>query len=112
MVAMELQALANLSITAFDPPRTADHAKHMARLKELQQLMNEHLWDDSLGIYSNKLSFNDTFYPRISPTSFYPLQSGAASDAQAAAMATKWLMNETRFCVAPEGDMAGNADTW
>lgn len=26
MVAMELEALANLSLTAFNPPRTADHA--------------------------------------------------------------------------------------
>ena len=35
MVAMELEALANLSITAFNPPRTKDHALLTSRLAEL-----------------------------------------------------------------------------
>ena len=60
MVAMELKALANLSRTAFDPPRTADHAKHTQRLAELHTLLNEQLWNDDLGIYSNKLSFSES----------------------------------------------------
>ena len=42
MLAMELQSLANLSLTAFTPPRTAQHAKIMAQLKGLQKLISEH----------------------------------------------------------------------
>ena len=35
MLAMELQSLANLSLTAFTPPRTAQHASIMKQLKGL-----------------------------------------------------------------------------
>jgi len=111
MVMMELRALANLSISAFDPPRLGDHALHTSRLKELQDLTNTHLWDDERGAYINKLSFNDTFYPRVSPTSFYPLQSKTATDAQANAIVGKWLLNKTRFCITPDGSLKGNDDT-
>merc|ERR1711957_95523 len=36
---------------------------------------------------------------------------GAASDTQAAAMATNWLMSPEHFCVASSGDFAGNTDS-
>ena len=49
---------------------------------------------------------NGSTYPRISPTSFYPLLAGAATDAQAKAMIGGWLTNASRFCVPP------NASAW
>ena len=109
MVAMELEALANLSITAFDPPRTKDHALLTSRLAELSGLISTHLWDDTNGIFTNKFSGNGSFYRRISPTSFYPMQAGIATEEQATAMATSWLMNASRFCVSPTGDFKGNS---
>ena len=113
MVAMELQALANLSVTAFDPPRTDDHALLTARLEELAGLIRDHLWDDASGAFVNKFSGNASFYRRVSPTSFYPLLARVASDDQARAMATGWLMNSSRFCIDPNGDVANNpASCW
>lgn len=35
----------------------------------------------------------------------------AASDDQATQMVEKWLQSPKHFCIAPNGDMAGNVDT-
>ena len=53
-------------------------------------------------------SVNGSFYPRISPTSFYPMQARIATDAQATTMVEKWLTPKDKFCIAEDGDMAGN----
>ena len=80
------------------------------RCENMRALMRQHLWHDGLGIYSNKFSGNDSFYPRISPTSFFPLFARAPTDDQATRMMQNWLMNATRFCISPNGDGAGNTD--
>jgi len=82
MVAMELKALAALSLTAFDPPRQADHDLLMARFNQLSAGIREHLWDNESGIFVNRYSTvnNGSFYRRISPTSFYPMQAGIATE--------------------------------
>eukprot|EP01043_Picozoa_sp_COSAG02_P040906 COSAG02_NODE_3347_length_6896_cov_2.201854_1_plen_600_part_10 len=56
MLAMELQSLANLSLTAFNPPRTAQHASIMQQLTGLQALISKHLWNEEIGIFANKFS--------------------------------------------------------
>lgn len=56
MLAMELQSLANLSLTAFTPPRTAQHASIMKQLTNLQTLISKNLWNEEIGIFSNKFS--------------------------------------------------------
>jgi hypothetical protein len=124
MLAMELQSLANLSLTAFSPPRTAQHASIMQQLKGLQAMIQKHHWNEEIGIFANKFSAEytgqcnasgivkgtncsgeecckDGWYNRISPTSFYPMQSGIATDQQASTMMTRWLMNKDRFCITP-----------
>ena len=53
----------------------------------------------------------DGWYNRISPTSFYPMQSGIATDAQAASMVEKWLTPKDKFCIAVDGDSKGNDDS-
>eukprot|EP01084_Bolivina_argentea_P096645 173745_1 len=60
--------------------------------------LNE-LWDDSNGIFVNKFSRNDTFYFRISPTSFYPLMSGEPTVKQAEMMVTNYLLSPDYFCI-------------
>jgi len=89
-----------------------------ARCATIRAALNAHAWSEQLGIYSNKFtncSAADTsgcvFYPRISPTSFFPLGARAPSDDQAKTMMQKWLMDPTKFCVSPTGDSAGNKDT-
>ena len=47
----------------------------------------------------------------MSPTSFYPMMTGAATEARAASMMSGWLLNSSRFCIAPTGDFKGNSDT-
>ena len=62
-------------------------------------------------IFVNKFTTNETFYPRISPTSFYALSTRAPTDEQATEMVTAWLSNRSRFCVSsPSGDSAGNSE--
>ena len=58
------------------------------------------------GIFVNRFSSdhaNGSFYEHVSPTSFYALAAKAATDEQAATMATNWLMNASRFCVSATG---------
>ena len=80
-----------------------------ARGDAMAKKIASELWDEQGGIFTNKFP-NGTFYRRISPTSFYALQTKAPTDEQAAGMATSWLMNSSRFCIAPNGDFAGNGD--
>ena len=56
----------------------ADAGMLRSRRGELAGLISKHMWLPSLGIFSNVL-LNGTAYPRISPTSFYPMLAGLAS---------------------------------
>ena len=67
-----------------------------ARFARVQAAMNAHMWDAEAGVYTNVL-YNGSFYRRWSPTSFFPLISGSASDAQAAALAAS-LASPAGFC--------------
>ena len=87
-----------LGAIAAELNRPADAAMLAGRYKQLGELINTHMWQPELGVYSNLL-LNGTAYPRIAPTSFYPLLAGLASDEQATATITSWLTNSTRFCV-------------
>ena len=110
LLVSEAESLAELALVAFDPPRTEDAAMLHARCDDMRSRMREHLWHPDLHTFSNKFSTNGSFYPRISPTSFFPLFARAPTDEQAKAMATEWLMSPKRFCVSPTGDGAGNSD--
>ena len=55
------------------------------RLDRVRAAMNAHMWDAEAGMYTNVL-YNGSFYKRYAPTSYFPLISGSASDAQADAM--------------------------
>jgi len=88
MFVAEAEALATL---ARDVLHREEEATMLSQRAEAQRkLISEHLWDKAGGIYTNKF-WNGSFYPRISPTSFYSMLAGAASDEQAETMMKEWL---------------------
>lgn len=62
-------------------------------------------------VWMVQLFWNETFYRRISPTSFYSMMAKAPTDDQATKMVNNWLHSPEHFCIAPNGDFAGNKDT-
>ena len=112
LFAQEAFALAELAPYAGRPQSLVDQLN--ARGKAMAAKISAHLWDDSLGIFVNRFSGNDSFYAHVSPTSFYALAAKSATDEQAAIMSTNWLMNATRFCVSDSegtGPHLGLSDT-
>jgi hypothetical protein len=70
-----------------------------------------HLWNDEASAFVNKMPAaaypalrEDTFYTRISPTSFYPMMPGHATASQVARTVRAHLLNPTGFCVTPEDE--------
>lgn len=72
-----------------DPPLAA-------RLSRVQSAMNAQMWNEAAGMYANRL-FNGSAISVFAPTSAFPLISGTASDAQAAALASA-LASPNGFC--------------
>ena len=106
MYVQDAEALATLAPIA----QRADEAPRLRkRAADQRALIQRHLWDDAKGIFVNRF-WNGSFYPRVSPTSFYALMAGAASDAQAEAMVRDWLLSPEHFCIAMMGESAGNHD--
>ena len=95
----ECLALAQLSRAV---NRSADAEVLEARAASVRALIAALLWDEAAGTFKNYITLNDTLSTRVSPTSFYALGAGAASDAQAARMATEWALNSSRFCLSPQ----------
>jgi putative isomerase len=62
--------------------RHADTAEFAANAASSRKLISEELWDDSRKIFANRQR-SGGFVKSLSPTSFYPLSCGAASDEQA-----------------------------
>ena len=78
-----------------------------ARGDAMRDKIRSELWDPNQQVFANRFP-NGTFSNRISPTSFYPLLIGAASEEQAETMVYHWLLNSSRFCISPNGDFHGN----
>jgi len=108
MFVQEAEALATLAPIA-GKSELVDEL--IARAAMQRALIAKHLWDDAPGgrIFTNKY-WNGTFDRRITPTSFYALMAGAATDEQAKTMISKWLLSPEHFCIAPKGDFMGNHD--
>lgn len=96
------------------------HADKARMLRErgghLRDKILKHLWDSKRSIFANRYT-NSTFVQSITPTSFYPLLLPFGNnslsrflDASTAieSMVGSWLLNRTRFCLAPNGDFEGN----
>ena len=68
-----------------------------SRFNRVLNAMNTHLWSVQYNRYTNAL-FNGSAVPRWGPTSVFPLISGSASDAQAAATAV-WAASPEGLCL-------------
>jgi putative isomerase len=81
--------------------RSGDADALDARAGSVRAQISTHLWDEARGIFVNRFAIgaNTSLSSRVSPTSFYALSARAATDAQAARMASEWLLNATRFCL-------------
>jgi hypothetical protein len=98
------------------PPHLSTSSQQMVRKcrfgRRLLVYQNPMISQDRLGTNRGKVEKEDvyagSFNPRISPTSFYALQTLAPTDAQAERMVTRWLTNRSAFCIAADGDYTGN----
>jgi hypothetical protein len=106
MFVQEAEALAMLAPLA---GRSSEVKRLKARAAAQRELIREHLWDETAGLFVNRW-WNGSFYQRVTPTSFYALMAGAATDTQAEGMVRDWLLSPEHFCVAERGDFAGNHD--
>ena len=89
----DTQALIELART-FRPAAVAALSERFARV---QAALQAHLWQPAPGLFVNTL-FNGSTYERDSPTSLFPLMSGAATPAQAAAGAA-WAASPGGLCL-------------
>ena len=108
MVAQEGFIIADL-LDKVLPERRAEAQRLRARAQSLQMNISSRFWSEESQIWVNRFP-NGTFYPRITPTSFYPMMAGVGTDAQVEAVVQRWLYNKSRFCIAPTGDSKGNGD--
>jgi hypothetical protein len=63
-------------------------AQHQRDADEMNKRINEHLWNEELGIYCSRFFDNEdgsrgAFLTKLAPLNFYPLISGAADEEQA-----------------------------
>jgi hypothetical protein len=128
-LASDMVALADVGDAWCGAPVTAPHVSPCtnsthAKIAQLRQraailanLTQTHLWSDASNAFVNKMprdSYNltaDTFYPRISPTSFYPLMTGVPTPRQANQTVTAHLLNPTSFCITPEDEWPPSTTT-
>jgi hypothetical protein len=95
----EADALVELA-TAIGKDKDPEVLELAIRATAMRTLIQTEMWDEQESVFSNKFP-NGTFYPRISPTSFYPLLANASTDSQAEAIVKHWLTNRSRFCINP-----------
>ena len=114
---MQLYDVGFTSMTAHDALALASLATVIGRddvaatMKQRAAMMINDLqllWNKELSVFANVYFWNMS-YPRITPTSFYPLMVGAATADQASAMIKAWLLNSSRFCI-NENWPVGNTD--
>jgi hypothetical protein len=73
------------------------------RYNDMAQKVQDKLWNSDVGLYVNRISTDDTFYIRFSPTLFYPMLAGLPSKDQVSAM-MKHMTNNSEFCVLGSDD--------
>lgn len=95
MLLMESEALADM---AHELGRTDDELEILQRHDELLANFNSQLWDSTSQCFVNKIP-GQSFYKRISPTSFYGMIGKAATNDQAIQLVTNYLASKDHFCV-------------
>merc|ERR1711920_633315 len=101
MTGLYLSMLDSLAFLAEKIGRDADSKDLRHRHDAMAAALNALLWNEELGVYTNRHSETQAWVARISPFNFHPMLTGVASEAQARRMASEWLLNETGFCLGP-----------
>src|SRR5262249_2323892 len=73
-----------------------DSRKFSLEYERMKRLINTALWNEKDGIFENRF-WNGAFSPRLSPTCFYPLFAGIATQKQAERMVKEHLLNPKEF---------------
>jgi hypothetical protein len=79
----------------FPPFQSFPHTKLISRCGE--------------GIYVNKMP-DGRWNRRVSPTSFYALQTNSSSSERVGRLMSEWLLSKQHFCISRSGDFSGNDD--
>lgn len=75
--------------------------KHLADHQAMNRRINDHLWNEELGVYCSR-HWNDredgkpAFLTRLTPMNFYPLACGAADQSRAQRVLA-WIFNKDKF---------------
>lgn len=83
MIALDAEMLA---LIAAKLGKAREARRHGETALQLKARIAERLWDGERGVFANRL-WSGRFVRSLAPTSFFPLLAGAASPAQAGAMA-------------------------
>jgi hypothetical protein len=73
-----------------------DSSRFLAEYERMKKLINEKLWNREDGIYENRF-WNGKFSRHLSPTNFYPMFAGIATQEQARSMVERHLLNTREF---------------
>jgi len=93
LLVQEAECLAEMA-RVLDRAEEADALQQQASRRA--GLIREQLWDAEREIFANRC-WDGRFSTRHSPTSFYPLVAGAASQEQAEALVSRHLLTDERF---------------
>ena len=88
---------ANLAKIAYLTGRSVEGDTLFNRSTTISTLIQQNLWDTDSAAFTNMFSQNSSFYRRMSPTSFYPLLAGLATDEQVLTMIRVHLLNASRL---------------
>lgn len=113
MTGLYLSMLDSLSNIATVLNRTNDAIELRQRHTKMAAKLNDWLWNDTMGIYTNVQSRGAKHSSaRISPFNFHAMLTGAANTTQAELMVSKWLLSDHGFCLVDhsnESIVAGDA---
>lgn len=91
--AMDCESLARIAERL---GRNREAVAYRREYEAIRRRINERLWDEEHGLYVNR-HWDGRFSNRWSPTSFFPMISGAAEPDRAERMVREHLLNESEF---------------
>ncbi len=93
LLALEWESLGHIATTLGLTEAAAGHAQ---RARALAARISERLWDPEREIFAAR-HWDGTFAAHVSPTSFFTLAAGVATEAQIEAMLRRHLLDEDEF---------------
>ncbi|HLQ13363.1 MAG TPA: trehalase family glycosidase [Steroidobacteraceae bacterium] len=93
LYALDAECLAKIAAILGDED---DHRRFVAEYDRVKSLVRQLLWNEQDGIFENRY-WDGRLSKRLSPTNFYPLLAGIATNAQAKRMVREHLLNPKEF---------------